>query len=77
MRYSPIMGTRRRNKVGIRLFERLRKLGFPRRRKAERQMPVLTWEELDEGTEAELLEEAKEDATQDVIALQNAMRGPN
>jgi len=69
----------RYSKVGIRLFERIRKLKLriPGRRKAERQMPVLTWEELDEGTEAELLEEAKEDAAQDVIALQTAMRGPN
>jgi len=62
--------------VGISLFERLRKLGFPRHRKAETP-PTLTWAQLDEADEAELLEEMKEDAEQDVIALQTAMRLPN
>ena len=53
------------------------KLRFPRRRKAERQMPVLTWKELDESDETELLDGVKEDAERDVLALENAMRGPN
>jgi hypothetical protein len=60
----------------IRLFERIRKLRFPKRRKA-RQMPVLTWQELDEGDQEELLEGVKEDAERDVIALQDALRGLN
>jgi len=63
--------------VGIRLFERLRKLGFPRRRKAENPLPVLTWEELDEGDEAEVLQQMREDGEQDILALQNAMRRRN
>jgi hypothetical protein len=53
------------------------KLGLPRRRKAERQMPVLSWQELDEDDERELLEQVKADGDQEVIDLQNAMRGPN
>jgi len=63
--------------MGTRLFERLRKLRFPKRRKAANPLPVLTWEELDQDDEAELLQEVKEDAAQDVLALQRAMRGPN
>lgn len=60
----------------IRLFERLNKLRIPRRR-AKREMPILTWQDLDQADEAELLDGVKEDAAQDVIALQNAMRGRN
>jgi len=71
------MDTWRYSKVGIRLFERIRRLRFPRHRRAENPLPVLTWQELDQGDEAELLEEVKEDAEQEVIALQEAMRGPN
>lgn len=40
-------------------------------------MPVLTWQELDEGDEAELLEGVREDAERDILALQRAMRGQN
>ena len=53
------------------------KLKIPRRHKAERQMPVLTWQELDQGDEVELLEGVKEDAGREVMDLQDAMRGPN
>lgn len=62
--------------MGMRLFERIRKLRLPKRRTAN-PLPVLTWEELDRDDEAELLQEVKEDGEQDVLALQRAMRGPN
>jgi len=61
----------------IRLFERLRKLRFPGHRKAENPLPVRTWESMNQEAERELLEQVQEDAEQDILALQEAMRGPN
>lgn len=53
------------------------KLRFPRRRGAENPLPVVSWQELDQGDEAEVLQQMKEDAEREVMALQDAMRGPN
>ena len=53
------------------------KLRISKHHKAENPLPVLTLQEFDEGDEAELLEEVKEDAERDVLALQAAMRGSN
>ena len=63
--------------MGLRLFERIRKLRLPRRRKTERQMPVLPWQKLDQDDERELLQQVQEDGEQEAIVLQEAMRGPN
>ena len=53
------------------------KLRISRHQKAERPLPIFTWEELDQSDQAKLLEGVKEDAEHEVIALQNAMRGRN
>lgn len=60
----------------IGLFERIRKLRI-RRHKAERQMPVVTYEQIDESARKELIDEATEERLADLEALDSALRSLN
>jgi hypothetical protein len=53
------------------------KLRLPKRRKAERQMPILTWEAIDQDAERELIEQMKQDAEQELSELERVLRNSN
>lgn len=62
----------------IRLFERIRgKLRLLRRRKAENPLPILTWESIDRDAEAELLEQLKREAEEEIRESKKNFRNLN
>ena len=45
--------------------------------KARRQLPTLTWEQINKDAEAELLEQAQEEAEEVLSELEQSLRNPN
>lgn len=63
--------------MGMRLFERIRKLRLPRRRKAENPIRPVSWEESEDSARLELMEEVVAERLADLDELDAALRTLN
>lgn len=63
--------------MGIGLFQRIRKLRLPKRRKAQTQTPILTWEEIQEDDRAAFVEQVVKEAEEDIRESEQSFRSLN
>jgi hypothetical protein len=61
----------------IKLIERIKGLRILRRFKPRRESPVLSWESLDQDAGEQFIEEAMQEAREQIEALNEALRSQN